>query len=254
MAKNTKTKKPVKTASKPTKASKSAKTTKTVAKVEVTSSNGAKPVTNTSIPKQISSSINKTLKGLDNEAASVRKAHDALNSRLDKITASVSDLTKLMVGLSNAQVQAIKPVKTVKPSPAEKASKTPVKVEPKPKETVHTESTESTVQVVKITSPLPTGDKPPLKNVIDLILADSNGPLSAASIYALATAKYGSWSRQSLYNALKDEKRFIKTGDGAEAVYSMVKSVAPASSVTDDEADELIKKMESNSAALANMI
>lgn len=229
----------------------------------------AKPGPVLAVSKNVTAALSRTLKGLDNEANSARKAHDALNSKLDKITESVSSLNRLVAGLSNASVTTVPAAKTAVKSDAKPVAKVNKPVGVKKNEVPEKDPPANVVnkshavakgagevEVVKIDGPVPTNGsaKPPLKGVIESVLNDSTSPLSAANIYTLVTAKYGTWSRQSLYNALKDDKRFSKTGEGAEATYSVVKSQASTPAVTDDEADLLIKKMETNSAPLANMI
>lgn len=65
----------------------------------------------------------------------------------------------------------------------------------------------------------PVDGRPPLKQAMQEVLDGSNGEgMAASEIWKLVTAKYGYWSRQSLYNALKDAKLFKKAGDKFQSV------------------------------------
>jgi len=68
--------------------------------------------------------------------------------------------------------------------------------------------------------------RPALKQAIQEVFnGNSNGPLAASEIWKTVTGKYGYWSRQSLYNALKDSKLFKKEGDKFQSISQEDESV-----------------------------
>jgi len=206
--------------------------------------------------KQTTAAISRIIKGIDNEAVSVKKAHEALTKKIDKINASVSVANKLLSGLSNISVASLpKAIPNPVSKPEGKPSKTPEKVVAAVKAPTTKDTTLSVPKDAPEASSVSNGSRVPLKTAIDDVISSSDKPLSAATIYAGVTSKHGQWSRQSLYNALKDDTRYVKTGDGANAAYS-IKSAAgvtvPGS--TEEEADALIQKMTDNSAPLANLV
>lgn len=241
--------KPAKKTSKPVKIASKKPTTKTqkAAKPVATKTLEMK-VSPTAAQKNVSNAITKFIRGLDNDTVAVKKTQESLNSKIEKISASVNTLNKLVAGLSNGLIASV--VTPAKPSAS--IQKSQIKSAP-----VKAQSNTDKVEVISVDkSPTPAvknDNKPSLKSVIEIILSENGTPMSAALIYTTATTKHGSWSRQSLYNALKDEKRFAKIGEGAEATYSLIGQTV-ATSVTDDEADSLIKKMADNSAPLSSMI
>ncbi len=231
---------------KPTKNDKSKKVTQVKPAVKAITSN-AKPGNTV---KTAAVAMSKILRGIDNDASAIAKSQDALNKRIDKINQNVAVANKIMLGLSNFTVPVqVKTELAKKPAPAQKApvAKPVVKKDQKPAKA-------APVKVAASSEP-----KMPIKKAVDSVLSGSDSAKKASEIYTEITGKYGSWSRQSLYNALKDEKKYSKTGDGAEAKYSMVsdsgqKDEAVTVVVTEEETDLLIKKMEENSAPLAGLI
>lgn len=167
--------------------------------------------------KQANIKISKLLKGIDNSSTQISK-HQSL------IEDAVPELQKLLVGLANSPVQPAKsngqkPVAKPAAKPAAKsaaakpvaksAKKTPtkapakaVKIDPKP------------AAKPKAGKPKPpVSGRPSLKQAIQNVMSNGSGPMSAADIWKAATGQYGYWSRQSLYNALKDEKLFSRNDD-----------------------------------------
>jgi hypothetical protein len=132
------------------------------------------------------------LKGLDNSAAIIAK-------KQAEITKSTKELVQALGSISAPQpakpAKAEKVAKPAKPAKAEKPAK-PAKAE-KPAKPAKAEK--------------PAAQKAPaLKPVI--IQALENGSMTAADLYT-HVKKIHDWSRQSLYNALKDETLFTKDGD-----------------------------------------
>jgi len=81
--------------------------------------------------------------------------------------------------------------------------------------------------------------RPSLKEAVRQIIMAGSSPMPAAEIWKLATAKWGYWSRQSLYNVLKDEKSFSRQGE---------KFALATNSVDDAEAEKFVKQVESRQA------
>jgi len=71
-----------------------------------------------------------------------------------------------------------------------------------------------------------------------------NGKLPANEIYKAVVQAHGYYSRQSLYNALKDEKTFKKVGED----YMVAGGAASATATSDEEAETFVKAVEGESA------
>ncbi len=93
-----------------------------------------------------------------------------------------------------------------------------------------------TSEIIKVDEVInKSGMRPPLKGLIISIMSESMEGYSASSIWKLVNRK-GSWSRQSVYNALNDNKVFNKKGDGTSAVFSLIRSVEKKK--VEEETDE----------------
>ena len=166
--------------------------------------------------KQATIKIGKLLKGIDNSTAQIQK-HQSV------IEGSVPELQKLVGGLANQISQTpAKPVKapakaveakTTMKAPAK--AKAPAKVKPKVKS--------------------PVAGRPSLKQAVQSVMIPATGPMTAADIWKTTVGQYGYWSRQSLYNALKDEKLFVRTDDD-----KFLLTVAGKKLKTDDKADAFV--------------
>jgi hypothetical protein len=210
-----------------------------------------KPVKST---KQTIAKINSLLKGIDNSTA-------VLNKQRTNLVETVKEVRTLMGGLSNQVAQtptkevkkvalakkvaikaapaAKKPAKKVeKAAPAKKA--TPAFKKPAKK----VEKTEAPVvpakKIVstKVVQKSAEQDRPLLKDIIKQILTTS-GPASSAVIWK-STKKFGSWSRQSVHNALRvgiSSGVFSKHGEEFSLQNGMV---------NDDEAEKFVKQIENN--------
>ena len=180
-------------------------------------------------PKQAIARINSLLKGIDNSVLVINKHKTVLND-------AVKEARSLMGGLSNLQAapakkpEAKKP-EAKKPAPAKKPAlaKKPVKKteikKPAPEKSVPAKPGK------------PVEGRPSLKEAVKQIIVAGGNPMTAADIWKQATAKWGYWSRQSLYNVLKDEKSFSRAGEK----FSMSRST-----VDDAEADKFVQQVESN--------
>ncbi len=232
----------------------------------------------------------KLLRGIDNETAQITKGVEALAKRTEKVAKDTAVVSGLLAGLSNAAIAgtevkpapkpaaktapkpaaktAAKPaaktagVKTGKPAkkpaakPAAKvaaktASKKPAaKAAPKPAKKVAAKSAKPAVAAA--------GERPKLKTVVNGLMdaaAASNGgkpaPIQAAVLYKQVCDAHGYYSRQSLYNALKDEKSYKKVKDSeGEDAYIRIPGSA-ASGTSDEEAEAFVKGVDSNATAAA---
>ena len=190
-------------------------------------------------PKQAVARINSLLKGIDNSVVAINKQKAVLSD-------AVKEVRSLMGGLSNIQtvpakkleakvkaaVKPAKPAKVVKAAPAKKAL--PVKAASAKKLEVKAASAKKALPVKPGKA---IEGRPSLKEVVKQVII--TGPLTAADIWKQATSKWGYWSRQSLYNVLKDEKVFARQGEKFALVNSMV---------DDAEAEKFVKQVESNQA------
>jgi len=195
-------------------------------------------------PKQAIARINSLLKGIDNSVLVINKHKTVLND-------AVKEARSLMGGLSNLQAapakkpEAKKP-EAKKPAPAKKPAlaKKPVKKTeikkpaPAKKPVKKTEIKKPAPEKSVPAKPgKPVEGRPSLKEAVKQIIVAGGNPMTAADIWKQATAKWGYWSRQSLYNVLKDEKSFSRAGEK----FSMSRST-----VDDAEADKFVQQVESN--------
>jgi len=205
-------------------------------------------ITNKADVKNIASVANRLLKGIDNETTAVMKLLKSNNERIGKMADSLDKLSKVFSTVTNAAITnttstvAKATDKIVEKSNSVKAVKQLDKKAP----------SKSSGKENKVTSISPvTNERPPLKQVIDKILENhGGGPVKSSDIYAEACSGKEKWSRQSFYNALKDNSKYARSGDGAETTYKLVRSV----SISEEETESIIKKAESNYLAIANVI
>lgn len=95
------------------------------------------------------------------------------------------------------------------------------------------------------------GERPALKQVIhDLIAKGGNKPMTKPELYNAAIAKFGKWSRQSFYNAIKDTKHFLADGEGFVNVVA-TRSQSAQGHGEKDEADRFVESVERNQATSA---
>jgi hypothetical protein len=213
--------------------------------------------------KNIAVYANRLIRGIDNETASVRKVLESNNKRMDKVTESINNLSKVLAAVTNAAITNADTGRTEKATtkastntstkstakPASKTSAKAAKVAPKTAAKVSKPTAKpNNAKAAKAAPQAGADNRPPLKKVIDSILSKHNGPVKASVIYAEATSGGTHWSRQSLYNALKDTARYTKIGDGNDMAYQVA---TKPSTVTEDEADKIINKIET---AVANVL
>jgi len=194
----------------------------------------AKAKTKAMTPKQMAIKANSLLKGIDNSVAAIQKHRTS-------IVQNAGELAGLLSGLSNAASTPVKaapvkkataPVKKAEKAPAKKAEKkTPAKAKAKAKAT---KAGASQAKPAGQKAPVP--NRPTVKEAISETIT-KGGPDSRASLYHKVTDKYGYWSRQSFYNAIKDKKAF-KEIDGK--VHNVQASPAKT---TDAEAAKFVEKV-----------
>lgn len=203
--------------------------------------------------KNIALMANRLLKGIDNETAAVMKLLKNNNERIEKVAENLEQLSRVVSTVTNAAItnSAQGAVSAAKQSPkSSPKSPAPAKNIKQPN-TGKNVSKKTEIKAKGQKNAAVSADRPPLKNVIDGILGKYNGgPVKASVIYSEACSGKEKWSRQSFYNALKDNSRYARSGDGADTTYRLVKSTT----ITEDETENLIRKAESNYSAIANVI
>ncbi len=193
--------------------------------------------------------VGKLLKGIDNDAIAIKKGQEIITKKLENVAKNTTTVKNLMVGISNAAIASTESKPAAKPEKSAKAAKSAKVVTAKPAKAAKP----AKVKPAKAAKPAKleaksTNGSPSLKQVAKGILSKNGKPMGAANLYKEVT-KVHDWSRQSLYNALKDEKTFRKTGDGANAQFSLINS-GPDDS---DEAERFVKSIESN-PAVSNVV
>ena len=118
---------------------------------------------------------------------------------------------------------------SAKPKPAKKAS--PAKPAPKP-----VDGEEKKAVPTPDSNP-PVEGRPTIKEACVQLIGEKGGKCSATDLYYTACGRWGYWSRQSLYNSLKDKKTFRKVGD----LYEVVTKPQKGTGTQDAEADAFVK-------------
>jgi hypothetical protein len=163
--------------------------------------------------KQAQVKVTNLLKGIDNNNVAISK----------KLEENENAVKQVQMLFPSALTQP-----DVKPAQA-KDLKTAKKA--KAKETATNEAVKQTK--TKPAAKTATQDnRPPLKQVIVEILTKAGKSVGAAEIFRTACAEYGTWSRQSVYNAL--EKHFERADEG----YKLHEKVISNSQRSPDEKDE----------------
>ena len=211
----------------------------------------------------------KLLRGIDNEAQSIKKDQVKLDQRVKSLSQSAGEISKILSGISNTAL-ASEPAKPAKPAakaakPASKAAAKPaakaVKTAAKPAAKAAAKpAAKAAKPAAKAAKPAAkaaakpaakaakaAADRPALKQVATDILKASGKPLTASEIYKEATHRHGYWSRQSLYNVL-DKGGFKKSGEGAKATFG----ISGSSQTSDDEAEKFVSKV-SGDASVATV-
>jgi len=205
-------------------------------------------------PKQAAVKASSLLKGIDNSVAVINKHHGIIKE-------NTVQLRNVVTGLSNAAVQETpKPKAPAKPKPAKaekakakapakakaakakaakaKAAKKEAKAKPA-KKGEKPKAEESAKASAKMKPPV--DGRPTVKDATREEIA-ANGPDTKANLYHKVTDKYGYWSRQSFYNALKDKKSF-RTVDGKIQVIG-----TPGAKTTDEEASRFVESVRKDQA------
>ena len=198
-------------------------------------------------PKQMAIKVESILRGLDNSQASIGKHQK-------KIDDGIEELKPLLAGLANAATAkpAAKPVQAkpaakapapakpaAKPQPAKaaKAAKPAVKPAKPTAKAPKSAKPAKTAAKVKDGKKEPVPGRPILKEAIKEMIAAEGGKGPAAKLYHRAIDKYGYWSRQGFYAALKDTKSFTHTSDDQ---YEVVQ--------TADEVEKFVDQASKNQA------
>lgn len=197
----------------------------------------------------------KLLRGIDNQ---IVRLETTTRKEVDTLKEQAKEVRGLLTGLSNAALTASSPasppVKAVKSAPASKPAPTskpgpakkpqvskPQKAQSKSAIKSNKTASKSPTKTVANPESHPEADpnRPPLKDVLRSLIR-KNGSLTAPDLYKAATQAYGYWSRQSLYNVLKDTTAFKKVGDKFEEVGGEYTS--------DDEAEKFVESVKNNQA------
>jgi len=209
----------------------------------------------------------KLLRGIDNEAQSIKKDQVKLDQRVKSLSQSAGEISKILSGISNTALasepakpaaKAAKPAaKAAKPAakpaakaaakPAAKAAKPAAKAAKPAAKAAAKAAAKPTAKATAKAAAKPAADRPALKQVATDILKASGKPLTASEIYKEATHRHGYWSRQSLYNVL-DKGGFKKSGEGAKATFG----ISGSSQTSDDEAEKFVSKV-SGDASVATV-
>ncbi len=203
----------------------------------------AKTKTKTEI-RNDSAKAQRILRGIDNNVAAAVKLRGQADKKLAQVVKDAAEIRGIVAGISNA---ALAPPST---SDAKKDTPKPTKAEAKkatPKPAKKATPAKAKSPAKEAASEDLNVNRPDLDGVIHSILEKAGKALTAAEVYhgcqQLATAKgFKVWSRQSLYNQLKNVKRFSKTGDGAAARFGNADK-------SDSEADKFVEKVARDSVA-----
>lgn len=176
-------------------------------------------------PKQLAVKAISLMKGIDNTVAVIAKKQIDLAAKQSLLNQTLSAGLSSLVNAP--KTPAAKPVKVAKVKPVKVKAAKPVKVAKakaekpaKVAKPVKVKAAKSAVKVAKSKKDKPAkapkaDAKPaihvmPLKDIVDKILTgQSLGP----SVIHTKTAEFGKWSRQSVYNVLKKDARFVKDGE-----------------------------------------
>ena len=222
----------------------------------------------------------KLLRGIDNEAAAIAKAQDALNKRVASVQKTAAQVSSLLTGISTtalaastavaakptAKAKPAKPVKkpTAKAKPVKKEAKPTAKAKPakpmvakkaeaKPAKPAKAEKPVAAKKAEAKPAPAKAGERPPLVQLINNVL-DTTPGVTAAEIYKQVVAAAGYFSRQSVYVHLKKSDLYTKTGDGAAATFKRATGApekAGKGGTSDEEAEAFAEKAGSNPVTAA---
>lgn len=190
-------------------------------------------------PKKDLTKAVKLLRGIDNDSKTLQKKQKDVQDRIQNVINKQNDLSKILSGLGNSSITKSAPAKSA-PAKVVAPVKKPVSKPAKPQKPAKatkpaSKATKPAKTVQKVTKVNAGVQKPSLKSVINDILKNSPG-LTPSDIYD-QSKKVGTWSRQSLYMALKD-KSFTKDEKGMYFVGTSNNSVPTDSLVPSSDAVE----------------
>ena len=198
---------------------------------------GKKPLTR----RQAEIKAAQLIRGIDNSVARIKK-------ETARITSSASELKKRVIP-ALSKVEEPKKATSKKaakkdPAPKAKAAKkaAPKKSAPAKKNGKAPAKSVKAVKAVKMKDPV--AGRPTIKEACTVAIKEAGGKMGAADLYKTVTGKYGYWSRQSLYNALKDKKTFKKVGD----LYESVARSSSSKGTQDAEANAFVESVTKDSS------
>ena len=171
------------------------------------------------------------LRGIDNSVARIRKETASIAEASEQLKVTVMPALSNRAGKESApkkaapakpKVKKAAPAKAKKPAPVKQAAPAkakkpaPAKAKKPAKAAQKAKPVQTPSKAAQKAKP-PVEGRPTIKEAIAEVIK-AGGSQSAADLWKSCVAKYGYWSRQSLYNALKDAKMFKKVGDRFEAV------------------------------------
>lgn len=190
-------------------------------------------------PKQAAARVGVLLRGIDNSIGVIER-------QKQKISDNLKEAATLVTGLSNAVVDAPKAAVTKSPAKkVQKAKKTATKPSTKKAKTSKAKSSNGAkAKKVAKANPL-TAKKPPkegrplLKDAIRQVVAAAGSPMKSSDIYNQVVDKWGYWSRQSMYNVLKNDGGFQLV---ASNTYELVANES-GQTTSDSETDQFIDQV-----------
>lgn len=164
--------------------------------------------------KQMSIKIGKILKGVDNSVTQIHKHQTSIGEAIPALQKLVGGITNNITPVAPAkETKPVKEVKKAKPEKPVKEAKKPVKEvkKAKPDKEVKKPAKELKKPAKEVKKPV--AERPALKQVIKNVITNNGTPMTSSEIYKTIIDKHGIWSRQSVYNALKDKSLFTRTND-----------------------------------------
>lgn len=165
----------------------------------------AKPAKTNLTQKQAVVKAGSLLKGIGNSTDTINKHQKLIAESTDQlhvVLAGLSNMTSVVTANPEKKIAAGKVTAAKHEKATAKAAKVKAAKAVKP----------AKVKAAKEDQKPAVDNRPTIKDAIQELIA-SGGPDTKADLYRKVTDKYGYWSRQSFYNALKDKKLF-KDVDG----------------------------------------
>jgi hypothetical protein len=184
---------------------------------------------NAKTPKQMLARVQTLLRGIDNSVLAIEKHKTFVDDAVKEVKSlvgGIEDVTDWASDKSPESKPVVNKLESKKKPEMELCLGKP-KLEKATKVAVPTSVTSTKVKKA------PVDGRPSLKEVVRQIVA--NDSMSAAEIWNQATEKWGYWSRQSLYNVLKDGRLFSKQDDKFSLANHFM-----------DEAEKFIKQVADN--------